>query len=120
EERRAAVLGVIHPFFQTDECALRQQAAELVLPGARHLLAQRRRNEFAEGLGGFENDVADETVADDDIRVAVVDIASFGVADEIESRLLEDAIRLLRQLVALPFLFADREQADARGVDVEE
>jgi hypothetical protein len=71
-------------------------------------------------LGGFENHVADETVADDDIGVPVVDIAPLGVADEVETRLFQNAEGLFRELVALSFFFTNRQEADARRFDVEE
>ena len=107
EERRAAVFGVIHPLFQTIERALREERARFARDALRQLVAQRSRHEFAERFRRFQYDIADESIADDDIGVAVVDVAAFGVADEVESRLFQNAERLLRQLVSFSFFFAD-------------
>jgi len=49
-----------------------------------------------------------------------VDVAPLSVADEVETGLFQNAVGLLRQLVALSFFFTDREKADARLGDVEE
>src|SRR5438105_8703873 len=50
EERRAAVLGVVHSLFQSVERALREQRADLALHASRQLFAQCSRHEFAERL----------------------------------------------------------------------
>src|SRR5262249_2995367 len=64
-------------------------------------------------FGDFERDVADEAVADDHVATAVVEIAAFDVADEVDRQLLEQREHFFRQLVALALFFADGEQADA-------
>src|SRR5437667_170452 len=64
------------------------------------LAAQSFLHHFPQRLGSLEHDVPDEAIAYHHVAVAVEHIATFGVADEIETGLLEDAERLSRQLVA--------------------
>src|SRR5438067_13460069 len=88
EEWGAAVFGVVHALLQSVECALREECADLALHALFQFFAQGARHELAKRFRRFEHDVADEAITDDDVGVAVVDIAPFGVADEVESRLL--------------------------------
>ena len=67
----------------------------------------------------LQRDVAGEAVADDHVGVAGVDVAPFDVADEVDRRVLEQLVRLARQIVALALFLADREQADARRLEPE-
>ncbi len=75
---------------------------------------QQRLDRFDQSFADLERDVAGEPVADDDVRVPGVDMASFDVADEIDRRALQQTVRVARQLVPLLFLLANREQAHAR------
>src|SRR3954469_15485673 len=108
EQRRTADLGVVERL----ECA-----PELVVAhadGLEHPADHRR-----DGLVELEDDVADEAVADHDIEGPAVagaggDIASFDVAEEVESRLLQETMRLLGNGVSLFGLLSNREQSDGR------
>jgi len=60
----------------------------------------------------FENDVADEPVADDDVGLAAHHIAALDIPDEIERGLGQELERFLGKLVALGLLFADGKEAD--------
>ena len=73
---------------------------------------------------GFEDDVADKSVGDDDIDLTFENLFAFGVADEPARCLslpglkagkpVDQCQRGARQLVALAALFAVGKNADAR------
>ena len=52
--------------------------------------------------------------------MTVVDVAPFDVADEVQRRVFELLVGLLRELVALALFFAHGEQADPRLYDAED
>ena len=64
-------------------------------------------------LGGLEDDVADEAVADSDIELAAENIMAFHVADEVHAALLQVGVGGAGELVALVFLGADADDADS-------
>ena len=78
--------------------------------GARQLVAQQILDHLDEPFADLQRDVAGEPVADDHVGRSAVDVARLDVADERERRRLQQPVRLARQLVALGFLFADRQQ----------
>src|SRR5688572_26713978 len=80
EERRAAVLGVVDALLEVVHRPLEHQRADLARRRPGELGAEHLADHLAEGLAGFEDDVADEPVADHDVGVAVEDVAAFGVA----------------------------------------
>ena len=81
-----------------------------------HQLAfQHRKHRDGEALGGFQNDVADEAVANDDVNVVLEQIVALDIADEIQIKLLAKLERRERKLVALGFFRADAQNADARS-----
>ena len=122
EERRAAVFGVVDPLLDVVERALRAAARRSCAWTSRvtsvaDASCRTISPSDSEALSTTLPMKPSQTI---DVRVAVEDVAALGVAHEVEARLLEDAERLLRQLVALALFLADREQADARRVDAED
>ena len=101
EQRRAAVLGVVHAPAEMPERPPRQQRSDAHRERARQLLAQQLLDHFDQPFADLQRDIAGEPVADDDVGVAAVDVARLDVADERERRRLEQPVRLARQLVAL-------------------
>ena len=91
-----------------------QQRSDTRGKGARQLLAEKRFHRVHQPFADLQRHVPGESIADDDVRHAAVDIAGLDVPDEAERRCLEQAVRFARQLVALAFLLADREQPHAR------
>ena len=47
------------------------------------------RTSFHQSFGNLQRDVADEAVADDHVDVAVVEVAAFHVADEVQRQILD-------------------------------
>ena len=94
EERGAAVFRVVHAAAKRLEHGLEQSVSH---PMADALL-DFPREEQAEGVGqtfaDLERDVADEPVADDDIRRAQEDVPAFEVPDEGKARAFEKAMGL--------------------------
>ena len=80
----------------------------------RQLLAQHRADGVDDAFADLQRDVAGEAVADDDVGVAVEQVAGLDVADERQAAGLERAERLAGQLIALQRFLADRQQADPR------
>ena len=84
-------------------------------------LAERGGDQLHDPLGGLESDVADETIADGDVAVAVEEVAAFDVADEVDSgKGAEQRKGVAGEGVALGVFFADGEQADARVGNLED
>ena len=46
---------------------------------------QQVANRFHHAFGDLQRHVADEAVADDDVELAVVEVAAFDVADEVDA-----------------------------------
>ncbi len=67
-----------------------------------------------EALARFQNDVADKTVADDDVHVILEQIVALDVADEIQIQFFAELEGFEREFVALGILRADAQDADAR------
>ena len=114
EERRAAVLGVVDAPAEAAERLARQQVADARAERRRQLVVQQALDRLDQPFADLQRDVAGEAVADDDVDVAGVDVAPLDVADEVDRRVLEQLVRLARQLVALALFLADRQQPDAR------
>ena len=67
---------------------------------------EKLANRLADALAAFQNDVAHEAVADDDVEAVVLgaaerNVTPFDIADEVEPRLAKEAVRLLRDGVSL-------------------
>jgi hypothetical protein len=73
-------------------------------------------NSAVSAFRGFQNDVTDKAVADDDIGRAFEDVIALNVAVEIQNAtrmvLAQQLRSTLHEVVALDILFADIEQAD--------
>ena len=106
KQRRAAVLGIIQ---------LSQRRANRLL--LHPLLDEHANHQRCDCLVELENDIADETVTHHDIQISIVtrprgQVASFAVAEKIQTGFREQRVRFLRDRVALLRLFANAEQAD--------
>ena len=83
------------------------------------MLAQHAHHQRGNSLVEFEYDIADEAIADDDVELTAIagargKITPFDVAVKVESRFLEEHVRLLHHRVALFRLLADREETNGR------
>ena len=115
EQRRAAVLRVVHAPAEPPERALREQVADTCRERARRAPRRSSVSTMSTRLSlDLQHDVAGEAVADDHVGHARVDVARLDVADEVHRRGLQQPVRLASQLVALRLFLADRQQADAR------
>lgn len=63
---------------------------------------------------GFEHDVADKAVGDDDICFAVQDAVAFDVADKVEFAVLQQFVGLFDGVRTFDVFRADVDQPDAR------
>ena len=66
------------------------------------------------GFERFEQDIADKSIADDDIRAAVEQVFRFDIADEIERQRRDQGAGFVDKFVAFAFFFAVGEHADTR------
>ena len=57
----------------------------------------------AEAFGGFENDVARETIGDDDIHGIIKEIETFDISEKIQPELGTQSRRAARQIIAFGF-----------------
>src|SRR4051812_10504572 len=113
ERSPPAVFGVVNAFFEIGESAAREQGANFACDRRLKCLFQERAHKVSDALRGFQGNITDKTVGDDYVDLAVVDIAPFDVADEIDGQLLQQLIGLACNLVALAFFFANGKQPDA-------
>ena len=91
-----------------------QQSAELAARRPLDLGPQAVKHREDRALEQLQRDIAGEAVGDDDVRRALQQPAALDVALESQVAFREQPVRLLRRLVALRGLFADRQQADLR------
>src|SRR6516164_9810263 len=75
QQRRAAVFGVVHALLEIREGRTREQIAHL--PGDRGLerFLQHLLQQIDQAFAHLERNIADEAVADDDVRGAAIDVA---------------------------------------------
>ena len=71
-------------------------------------------HEFDRAFDGFEHDVADKAVGDDDICLAVEDAVAFDVADKVEFAVLQQFVGLFDGVRTFDVFCADVDQPDAR------
>lgn len=71
-------------------------------------------HEFDCAFDGFEHDVADKAVGDDDICFAVQDAVAFDVADKVEFAVLQQFVGLFDGIRTFDVFCADVDQPDAR------
>ena len=119
QQRRAAVLGIIHALLEILESRARQHVSDFARDGGFQRLAQHLVDHVHQAFAHLQRDVADESVADDHVGLAGEDIAAFHVADEMNGQRLQQRRGGARQLVALVLFFADGKQPDARPVRCE-
>src|SRR5690348_11301532 len=84
QQRSAAVLGVVEALLEVFEGAAGEQEPDLAGDGGTQRFLQQVAHGFDQTLGNLECDVADETVADDNVDVTVIEVAPLDVADEIQ------------------------------------
>src|SRR5215472_6114400 len=118
EQRSAAVLGVINALLEVVKGFAAQQRAHLRCDGGLKALAQGGGDEFGDAFTGLKSDVADESVADDDVGPAVVEVAAFDIPDEVKAKLAKQREGVTSEGVALGLFLADGEKAEPRVVDV--
>ena len=115
EKRGAAVFGVVHGAGELRKTALGQKPAHHAHDTGFENALDHVRDGLGEAFAHLDHDVSDEAVADDHVHVASEDIASLGVADEVQvPGHLEKLIGFLHLAVAFAFLLADGQDAHAR------
>lgn len=124
EEGGAAVFGVVEASFEVAEGLAGEEGADLGGDGGLEGLAEGVGDEAGEAFGGFEGNVADEAVADDDVSAAVEKVAAFNVAEEVAEMAAvegaEEGEGFAGKGVALAVFFADGEEAGAGVGDAED
>src|SRR5215469_7823713 len=94
EQRSAAIFGVVQALLEIAESTAREQVSNLPGDGLRQRLFQGGAHQVDHAFGTLQRDVADESVGYDHVDLAVVNIAAFDVADEIQGKLLHELERL--------------------------
>src|SRR5205823_8355509 len=112
QKRSAAVFGIVQTFLEVDKSPAGKQSADLRGDGGAQRFFQENANRFNQAFGNFQSDVADKSIADDDIDAAIVEVAAFHVANEVQRQFLQQGIRMAGKFIALALLFANREQPD--------
>ena len=89
EQRRAAVFGVVEPLLEVGESLARSRnptwRVMVACNDSFSMDAYGRNHPF----GDLQRDVAHKTIANDDIGLAVVQVAAFHVADKVQRQRLE-------------------------------
>src|SRR5260370_14462265 len=77
-------------------------------------MADHFHHEFKHTLAAFQHDIADKTVADDDVSDPFMDIPALNVANEliVKSAGIEKSVGILCQVVPLGFLGANVHEAN--------
>ncbi len=120
EKRHRTVFGIVRPALEAQERRAREPAAEPRTQRSPELFAHHGDDQLGHRFGGLQQDVAHESIADHDVRLAVEDVAPFDVADEIETGRLEGTKDLARQTGALGLFLADRQEADPGRGDADD
>src|SRR4029077_9020645 len=89
QQGRAAVLRMVKALLEVGECAARKQVPDL--PGHRSLqrLFQGGAHQVDHTFGNLQGNVADETIGDDHIDLAVVEVPPLNIPDEIQGKLFQ-------------------------------
>ena len=114
EKVGAAVRVRVEMGAETADRGLDQHAARLAPGGRRDLAAKPVERRPDRPLDRLQDDVARETVADDDVGRMREEPAALDVALEAEVARPQQLVRLERELVSLLRLLADRQQPDRR------
>ena len=86
EQRRAAEFGIVQPPLERAKCILRKNVANLRRQRFLKFLAEHRDERFDQSFAEFQRDVSGESVTDDDVDIALENVAAFDVADEVDRR----------------------------------
>ena len=119
KERSAAVFRIVEAASEPAERTARQQRSHHSGKRSIQFFFEKPLNGVDQPFAGLERDIAGKAVANYDVGIALVHLARFDVADEIQRRRFQKPMGIANQLVALAFLFADRQQADARALHAE-
>src|SRR6266571_248070 len=119
QKRHASVLGVVDFLAKIAERRSRQDIAHFREERLGDLLFHEVQDRLRGALHRLQRHVADEAVADDDVRLAVEDVAALHVADEVQGGFLEHPERLAGHLVSLGVLLPDAHQSDAGAADAQ-
>ena len=83
EKRRAAVFRRIEALFHVFESALDTEVGDLGHGVCRKYVGELAYDEFRKPLAELEDDISREAVADENVALAVRDILTLNIADEI-------------------------------------
>src|SRR6185295_6860976 len=83
QQRRAAVFRVVELFFKLLKRRARQHRSSLRLNGCLQLVLQQSHYELEYSFADFERNVPRESIANDDVHLSRVHIATLDVADKV-------------------------------------
>src|SRR5205823_14791645 len=86
---RPTVLGMIQALFGIVEGAAREQISYLSGDGCFQRFFARGADQISHAFRCFERHVADESVANNYIHLAAVDVPPFNITDKVQSQLLQ-------------------------------
>lgn len=94
----------------------------ILVEPADHFLVERAEEVLGDAFAHLQHDVADKTLADEDVRLALVQATAFHVADVVffEPAVLQESVRFAAKVGAFAVLAPDVDQADARLFDAED
>ena len=81
---------------------------------------QHSHHHLTKTLCDFEDHIACETVADDDVDVGIENIAAFDIATEVDACRLEDPVALTRLRTAFALILSDRHQTHPGRIHTED
>src|SRR5208337_699429 len=114
QQRSATVFCMIEPLFKVGKRVARKIRAHLPRDRRFQSFLQYRSHQLGHAFGSLERHITDKSIGHDHIDVAVVQVTPFYVANKLNRELLEELKSSSRQIVALGFLFSNREQSHAR------
>ncbi len=113
QQTRAIELAGIHALLECLDDGQRDEPAKPREQISLEFLTQVSAEHLCEPFGSLQRDVADETVAHDDIGDTFVDVVALDVAMKIEPAAAQQLACLPHHFVTLDVFLADIEQADA-------
>ena len=117
DQRRAVVAARVDASLERVQSRQRGERDHLAKDVPGKFLAQEIAEHLRESLRSLERDVADESIADDDVGRALVDVVALDIAVEVEVGCFQQLGGLLDHIVALDVFLADVEQADRGPLD---
>ena len=112
EKGRASVLGVVEAPPESPERPPRQERSDHSGKRSRQFLSEQPLDRIDQPFARFERDVAGKAVADYHVCIALVDLSGFDIADEVERRRSQEAVRVSNEIRAFALLLTDRQQGD--------